>query len=46
MKTLYAKLSLGLAVLLVAIGLLYASISTITTRNYVQGFHDNVSVNL
>ena len=46
MKTLYAKLSLGLAVLLVAIGLLYAGISAMTTRNYVQEVNQSLNRNL
>ena len=36
LSTLYAKLSLGLVILLIAIGLLYAFISNTITRNYLQ----------
>ncbi|MBA1444441.1 MAG: sensor histidine kinase [Chromatiales bacterium] len=36
LKTLYAKLATGLVLLLAAIGLLYALISTTATRHYVQ----------
>ncbi len=45
-NTLYAKLSLGLVVLLIAIGLLYAFISNTITRNYLQEVNQQFNRNL
>lgn len=36
LRTLYAKLSVGLVVLLIAIGLVYAVISSVATRSYLE----------
>ncbi|MDH3692679.1 MAG: HAMP domain-containing histidine kinase [Gammaproteobacteria bacterium] len=45
-NTLYAKLSLGLVILLIAIGLLYAFISNTITRNYLQEVNQQFNRNL
>lgn len=46
LNTLYAKLSLGLIILLIAIGLLYAFISNTITRNYLQEVNQQFNRNL
>ncbi len=46
MSTLYAKLSLGLTVLLVAIGILYGSISALSTQGYIQQVNEQLHRNL
>lgn len=46
LNTLYAKLSLGLVILLIAIGLLYAFISNTITRNYLQEVNQQFNRNL
>ena len=45
-RTLYAKLATGLALLLVAIGLLYAVISTTATRHALQELNQQLNRNL
>jgi signal transduction histidine kinase len=46
LNTLYAKLSLGLVILLIAIGLIYAFISNTITRNYLQEVNQQFNRNL
>ncbi len=46
LKTLYAKLSLGLVILLIVVGLLYAFISNTITRNYLQEVNQQFNRNL
>jgi methyl-accepting chemotaxis protein len=46
LKTLYAKLSLGLVVLLITVGLLYAFISNVITRNYLLEVNQQLNRNL
>ncbi len=46
MNTLYAKLSLGLTVLLVAIGILYGSISALSTQGHIQQVNEQLHRNL
>ncbi len=46
LNTLYAKLSLGLAILLIVIGLAYAFISNTITRNYLQQVNQQFNRNL
>ena len=46
LNTLFAKLSLGLVILLIAIGLLYAFISNTITRNYLQEVNQQFNRNL
>lgn len=45
-RTLYAKLAIGLALLLVAIGLVYALISTAATRHALQQLNQQLNRNL
>lgn len=46
MRSLYARLSLGLFVLLVTVGLLYASISLFTLRSYQASLNQELNRNL
>lgn len=45
-RTLYAKLALGLTVLLIAIGLLYGFISNMATERYLQQLNQQLNRNL
>ena len=46
LTTLYARLSVGLAILLIAIGVLYVFISTTITRDYLQQVNQQFNRNL
>ncbi len=46
MSTLYTKLSLGLTVLLVAIGILYGLISALSTQGHIQQINEQLHRNL